>query len=165
MPNHVASTTARTLSEALLAAVVGLLAGAVGALSLGRLSDRIGRRPVVIASLGAIIISAVPMTLAAESGSLLAFGFAELVAGFAVGGALSVSMLAEMFPVHVRSTGLSLTGGLATALVGGTTPLIDQILFKATGFELAPALYAMAVAGLAIAALWSWPETAFDDLS
>jgi MHS family proline/betaine transporter-like MFS transporter len=162
LPNHLVSTTSRTLPEALLTADVGLLAGAAAAVALGRLSDRLGRRPVVVGSIAALIVFAVPMSVAAESGSLLALALAEIMAGIAVGGALSVSMLAEMFPADVRATGLSMTAGLATALVGGTAPLFDQALYKATGLEVAPALYVTAVAGLAFVTLWSWPETAFE---
>jgi MHS family proline/betaine transporter-like MFS transporter len=100
------------------------------------------------------------MGVAAHSGSLLALMLAEVAAGVLVGGVLSVSMLAEMFPTGVRASGLSMTAGLAAALVGGTAPFIDQLLFRATGLEVAPALYVAAVAGGALAVTWSWPETA-----
>ena len=161
LPNHLVATTSRTLSAALLAAILGLLAAAVAALTFGRLSDRVGRRPVVRGCLAGLIVCAVPMSLAAHSGSLLALTLAEVTAGVCVGGILSVSMVAEMFPTGVRASGLSLTAGLAAALVGGTAPFVDQVLFTATGLEVLPALYAAAVAGAALAALWSWPETAF----
>ena len=73
-------------------------------------------------------------------------------------------MLAEMFPADLRATGLGLTAGLSTALVGGTAPLVDQVLFLATGFEDAPALYVAIVGCVALATARSWPETAFEDL-
>ena len=117
--------------------------------------------PSTLGSIEALIVFAVPMSLAAESGSLLAHLLAEVMAGIAVGGALSVLMLAEMFPTDVRATGLSMMAGLATALVGGTAPLLDRALCKATGLKVAPALYVTAVAGLAFVTLRSWPETAF----
>jgi MHS family proline/betaine transporter-like MFS transporter len=69
-----------------------------------------------------------------------------------------------MFPTGVRATGLALTAGLSTALVGGTAPLVDQVLFKATGSASAPALYTTVVAAAALAALRSWPESAFAPL-
>jgi MHS family proline/betaine transporter-like MFS transporter len=161
MPNHLAQTTSLTLPTALLTAVVGLLAAAAAAVVLGRLSDRIGRRPMVLGSTIALTACALPMSIAAHSGSLLALTAAEIAAGVAVGGMLSVSMLTEMFPAQLRATALGLTAGLATALVGGTAPLVDQVLFMATGLEVAPALYVVAVGCLALAAARSWPETAF----
>lgn len=161
LPNHLAHTTALTLPTALITAVVGLVSAAVAAVVLGRLSDRVGRRPVVLGSILAAVVGAVPLSLAAHSGSLLALGVAEVAAGAAVGGMLSVSMLTEMFPAHLRSTALGLSAGLATALVGGTAPLVDQLLFLATGSDTAPALYVMAVGALALVVVRSWPETAF----
>ena len=164
MPNHLAHTTSMSLPTALLTAVIGLGSTAVAAVTLGRLSDRVGRRAVVLTSIAALVLCAIPMSLAAHSGSLPALMLAEVVAGIGIGGTLSVSMLAEMFPADLRATGLGLTAGLATALVGGTAPLVDQVLFLATGFEQAPALYVVVVCGLALATARSWPETAFREL-
>ncbi len=161
MPNHLARTTSLALSTALLAAVTGLVSTAAAAVALGRLSDRVGRRPVVLGSTLVLVVSAAPLSMAAHSGSLLALTLAEIVAGGAVGGVLSVSMLAEMFPARLRATGLGLTAGLATALVGGTGPLVSQALFLATGSEAAPALYVTTVGGLCLLVVRSWPETAF----
>jgi MFS transporter, MHS family, proline/betaine transporter len=161
LPNHLAATTSRSLPAVFLASVVGLIAAALAALGLGTLSDRVGRRPVVIGSVAAVLVLGVPLSLVAQTGSLVAFAAVEVAVGIAVGGTLSVSMLAEMFPTAVRATGLSLTAGLASAVVGGTAPLLDQILFTSTGVEVAPAVYCSAVAALALAAVSSWHETAF----
>jgi MFS transporter, MHS family, proline/betaine transporter len=164
MPNHLAHTTSLTLPTALLTSVVGLAAAALAAVLLGGLSDRVGRRPVVLGSISALVLCAVPLNVAAHSGSLLALTLAEVAGGIAVGGTLSVSMLTEMFPADLRATALGLTAGLATALIGGTAPLVDQILFLATGSEVAPVLYVMAVGCLALLVARSWPETAFSTL-
>jgi hypothetical protein len=56
---------------------------------------------------------------------------------------------------------MSITAGLATALVGGTAPAIDQILVARLNLDLAPGVYASVVACLALLALRRWPETAF----
>ncbi len=164
MPNHLARTTTLTLPTALLVSVVGLVAAAASAVVLGRLSDRVGRRPVVLGSIGALIVGVLPLSAAAHSGSLLALAIAEILAGTAIGGVLSASMLTEMFPARLRATGLGLTAGLATALVGGTAPLVDQLLYLGTGSDTAPVLYVMVVGGLALVSSLSWPETAFAPL-
>ena len=161
LPNHLARTTSITLASALLAAVVGLVAVAGAAVVLGRLSDRVGRRPVVLGSTAVLTAAALPLSVAAHSGSMLALTLAEIVAGSAIGGVLSASMLAEMFPASLRATGLGLTAGLATALAGGTGPLVSQALFLATGSEAAPALYVTAVGCLCLLVTRSWPESAF----
>jgi MHS family proline/betaine transporter-like MFS transporter len=164
VPNHVARTTSLTLPHTLAAAVAGLVSAAAAAVVLGRWSDRIGRRPVVLGSLTALILGAAPLILAAHSGSMLALTLAEVVIGVAVGGTLSVSMLTEMFPTELRATALGMTAGLATALIGGTAPLIDQLLVVGTGHEVVPAVYMAVVGCLAVAATWFCPEMAFDSL-
>jgi MHS family proline/betaine transporter-like MFS transporter len=164
MPNHLAHTTSVTLPTALLTSVVGLAAAALAAVLFGGLSDRVGRRPVVLGSTSGLIVCALPLSLAAHSGSLLALTLAEVGAGIAVGGIISVSMLTEMFPADLRATALGLTAGLATALVGGTGPLVDQVLFLATGSEAAPVLYVMTVGCLALLMARAWPETALTAL-
>ena len=164
LPNHLIATTDLAPSTVLLVAVIGLLGGAASALRLGSLSDRVGRRPVVLTSLGALALCAVPVFALARSGSTGALLAADLLGGVLVGGVLSVSLLAEMFPTAVRATGVALTAGLASATMGGTAPFIDQVLFQMTDQALAPALYIATVALLAFGALWFWPETAFGDL-
>jgi len=56
---------------------------------------------------------------------------------------------------------MAMTAGLATALVGGTAPAVDQILVTALNLDVAPGVYVSVVACLVLLALWRWPETAF----
>jgi MFS transporter, MHS family, proline/betaine transporter len=95
------------------------------------------------------------------STSPLGLLLAQLGIGGALGGVLSVAMVSELFPTPLRSTGLSMTAGLGTALIGGTAPAVDQILVTTLGRDIAPGLYVSAVACLALLALRHWPETAF----
>lgn len=164
LPNHLALTTSVTLSAALLSSVVGLAALAAAAVLLGALSDLVGRRPVVLGSLCAVALCALPLNALAHSGSLLALVLAQVGAGIAVAGALPVAMITEMFPAELRTTALGLTAGLSTALVGGTAPFVDQLLFLATGTDTAPALYVAAVGCLAVLAVRGRSETAFSSL-
>lgn len=164
LPNHLAQTSSLALSTTLLTAIVGLVCAAASAVVLGRLSDRVGRRPVVLGSIGVLVVGALPLSLAAHTESLVALAVAEIVAGATIGGMLSMAMLTEMFPAPLRATGLGLTAGLATALVGGTGPLVNQLLFLATGSEIVPMLYVMSVGCAAFLVARSWPETAFRPL-
>jgi MFS transporter, MHS family, proline/betaine transporter len=61
----------------------------------------------------------------------------------------------------VRPTALSLTYGLASALLGGTAPLLDTLLVQRTGNPLSPAWYALAVTMPAAVGLLLTRETAF----
>ena len=164
LPNSLIARHGADLSPTLLLTAGSLTAAALAALALGRVSDRVGRRPVAIGSCVALVILAIPTTVVASRGSPAALVIAQILIGIPTVGILSIAMLAEAFPAPVRSTGVALTAGIATALIGGTAPWIDHILVTVTGIEAAPGVYVAAIGGLAVAALWRWPETAFRSL-
>ena len=121
----------------------------VASLMAGALSDRIGRRPVLLAWGGALALLAYPlMALMArgETGGIMVgqIGLALLVA--AGSGALPATM-AELAPWRVRCTVLSVAHNLGMALLGGTTPLVGAWLVARSGAPLAPAVY-LAAAGV-----------------
>jgi MFS transporter, MHS family, proline/betaine transporter len=160
MPNHLAATRKLDLPFTLSLSAMALVVTAIAAVALGRLSDIVGRRPVAIWSNLALAVLAIPMSLLAgtsQTGLLLA----QLIMGAALAGVLLVAMVGELFPTALRATGMAMTAGLATALVGGTAPAVDQILVTALNVEAAPGMYLSVAACLALLALWRWPETAF----
>ena len=165
LPNHLVATTDRTLGAALLTSVVGLLVAAGAAVGFGKWSDRHGRRPVVLGCVAALALAAVPLWLLASSGSLVALAAGQSMVGAAVGGVLSIAMLAELFPTRLRATGLALTAGLGTAVLGGTAPLVEQILVRVTGFDALPAVYVTVVAAVTMFAMAGRPETALAELA
>ena len=138
LPNNLIARHGASLSQTLLVTAAALAAAAVAALALGRASDRVGRRPVAIGSSAALVVLAMPATLVATRGSLLGLVLAQVLIGMAVAGILSVAMLGEAFPAPVRSTGVALTAGIATALIGGTAPWIAQILVSVTARRSGP---------------------------
>jgi MFS transporter, MHS family, proline/betaine transporter len=160
MPNHLAATRKLDLTTTLSISAAMLAVTAAAAVALGRLSDVIGRRPVAIWSCVALAVLAAPMSIAA-SASQLGLLLAQLIIGCLLAGVLLVAMVGELFATPLRSTGMSLTAGLATALLGGTAPVIDQILVTTLNLDTAAGVYVSLVACFALVALWRWPETAF----
>ena len=128
----------------------------------GLVSDRVGRRPVLLASAGAVMLLAYPlMGLMARghTGGIVVgqVGLALLVS--ASGGALPAAM-AELAPWRVRCTVLSVAYNVALALLGGTTPLVAAWLLARTGLPLAPAIYLAAASGLTFVAALLLPKAA-----
>jgi MFS family permease len=127
--------------------VVTLCVGASNLLwlpTMGALSDRVGRRPLLIGCTIAMLATAYPamtwLVHAPTFGKLLAV---ELWLSFLYGsynGAMIV-FLTEIMPVDVRTAGFSLAYSLATAIFGGFTPAISTWLIEVTGNRAVPGLW------------------------
>ena len=109
----------------------------------GALSDRLGRRTVMLAGAGLILVLSYPLFLAIKGGSSGLMFACAAVAGAAVGmmAGPGPAMLAELFPARVRVTGLGLGYALSAAAFGGTAALIVGGLKVLTGDPLAAAYY------------------------
>jgi MFS family permease len=134
----------------------------VASLAAGLVSDRVGRRPVLLAWAGAQALLAYPlMALMArgEPGGIMVgqVGLALLVA--AGSGALPATM-AELAPWRVRCTVVAVAHNLGMALLGGTTPLVGAWLVARTAEALAPAVYLAAAGVVSFAAALLLPRTA-----
>jgi MFS family permease len=111
---------------------------------MGALSDRVGRRPLLVACTVLMLTSAYPAMLwLVRDPSFSRLLTVELSLSFIFGsynGAMVV-FLTEIMPVDVRTSGFSLAYSLATALFGGFTPAICTYLIHATGNRAVPGLW------------------------
>jgi MHS family proline/betaine transporter-like MFS transporter len=157
-------TSAGALSERLAlwlstgAAVVVILVTPL----VGIASDRLGRKPVLLAVAGLSAVLPITLFWLMSSGSpARALLGAVLLA--AVAGAMSAVgavATAEQFPGEGRVTGLALGATGATAIFGGFTPWIAQGLVERTGWALAPGAMIALVAVAVIPIFWALAETA-----
>ncbi|HEX7841488.1 MAG TPA: MFS transporter [Kofleriaceae bacterium] len=124
---------------------------------MGAVSDRLGRRPLLIAATVLTIATsyaAVSWLVAAPSfGRML---LVELWLSLLYGGynGAMVVALTEVMPDHVRTTGFSLAYSLATALFGGFTPAISTWLVAATSDRAAPGLWMTFAAVCGLTGTW-----------
>ncbi|QHC23541.1 MFS transporter [Streptomyces sp. GS7] len=125
---------------------------------VGLLADRFGRLRIMVPAAALIGLSAVPLFFwITKAPSFLSLVLCMTVLGLLKAtyfGALP-SVMSDAFPVEARATGLAFSYNATTALFGGFTPTIAATLVTATGSQISPSYYLLAVSALSIAALVS----------
>lgn len=111
---------------------------------MGALSDRLGRRPLLLAFSALTMLTAYPVLAwlvahASFGNMLLALLWLSFLYS-SYNGAMVVA-LTEVVPTAVRTAGFSLAYSLATALFGGFTPLVSTWLIQETGNRAAPGFW------------------------
>ena len=130
--------------------------------TVGRTSDRWGRRPVFMAGSIAMIVLAIPAVLLIREGGILLPAFGCLILGLLLVcfAGTSASTLPALFPTRLRYGALSISFNISVSLFGGTTPLIASALVEATGSEMVPAYYLMVAGAIGLIATFFLHETA-----
>ncbi|MGU3539198.1 tricarballylate/proton symporter TcuC [Methylobacterium sp. A54F] len=122
---------------------------------MGALSDRIGRRPLLILFTALALVTAYPaVAWLADAPTFERLLTVELWLSFIYGsynGAMVV-YLTEIMPAEVRSAGFSLAYSLATAIFGGFTPAVCTGLIEWTGNVAMPGLWLSVAAAIGLAA-------------
>ncbi len=117
-------------------------------LPLAALSDRVGRKPWLIAGAVAFVVLSHPLFLLLNSGSLIAAITAHcvLAAIESIYVSTAVSAGVELFATTVRCSGFSIGYNICVAGFGGTTPYVVTWLTAQTGNNTAPTIYLIAAA-------------------
>jgi MHS family proline/betaine transporter-like MFS transporter len=133
---------------------------------MGLLSDRIGRKPLLMAScIGYIVLGYFFFAMAGSGEPALAFMAQLLMVGFlAPYTGAGPAFYAEIFPTQVRYTGLSMAYNIAVTIFGGFAPFISTLLIKLTDNPRAPAIYVTLAAAVTLVILWRTRERAFEPL-
>lgn len=163
MMNYAISVLKLPFSSSIWAAC---LAAAVQLLLIpfaGMLSDRIGRKKMILWSRLGLVVLIYPMfawVSQSATVSVLLWAVLALSILLALNGGPSVVLTAEIFPSHVRATGLSLVYSFGVMLFGGFAQLIVTGLIQLTGNPNAPALYVVVTGVLSLLGLLLVKETA-----
>ncbi|PST48055.1 MFS transporter [Bifidobacterium callitrichos] len=156
LPTYLTTTlhTDETLASA--ATTATLIGYVVFVIFTGYLSDRFGRKRVMLAASVLFVVFTIPAFLLLGTGNPVLIFVAEMgmAAILALNDGVLVSFLPETFPTEVRLSGFAISFNTANAIFGGTAPLVATTLISATGNALVPAFYLIVIAAIAFVAIW-----------
>ena len=132
----------------------------------GALSDRIGRVRTFQIGYALVFVWMIPMFLLIDTRNIWLYGVALFLLTVGLGlsyGPMS-AMYAEMFPVEVRYSGVSIGYALGAILGGAFAPMIAELLLQTTGWSGSVGVYIMALCVVSFAAVTVAGETKGNDL-
>jgi MFS transporter, MHS family, proline/betaine transporter len=127
----------------------------------GWLSDKVGRRRLMM-SLTVVTMAVVyPALRLMLSGSPLAFALGQCLLAVPIGMALGLqgAMVVEIFPLRTRVTSMSFAYSITLALAGGSAPFVSTWLVRLSGDPLVPAFYIMLYGVIGLLLMWTMAET------
>lgn len=166
LPTYLSETVGMAASESSLVTTICLVLYIALVFAMGHISDRFGRKKVLIGACVAFIVLTVPAFMILETGAFWPVLLVELAlcATLTANDGTLSSYLTETFPTSVRFTGFAFSFNLANAIFGGTAPFIATWLIWATGSPIAPAWYMVAIAAVALVAMCLSHENTEKDL-
>ena len=162
LPTYFIKTLKFTKSESFISITVASLVALALILPLGALSDRVGRRPLLIAGATGFAVLSYPAFLLLNSGSLTNAILAHCLLAAIEAVFVSVSLVAasELFATRVRYSGLSVGYNVSVAVFGGTTPYVVTLLAARTGNDYAAGIYLVVAAVVSLVTVLTVRETA-----
>lgn len=166
MPSYLQSDLGYDQQTSYGVTVVGLLAITLLVPVFGLLSDKIGRKPVMLLGAGGFLLLTYPTLMLMDGGTFWAAASAMILLGIfmaAYDGAMSAAM-AELFPTNIRYGSMAIAYNISVAVFGGITPWFSQSLITWTGNEFAPAFYVMGAALITFVVVLGARETSREPL-
>ncbi|MEV8556828.1 glycine betaine/L-proline transporter ProP [Streptomyces sp. NPDC051917] len=162
MPTYLSDELGYDTDRGLLILVIVMVVQMCVINQVGRLSDRFGRRPLLMTGMLGSLVLSVPSFLLIRQGSVLLIGLGLLLLGLSLVALLGTmsAALPAFFPTHVRYGSLAIAYNFSTSLFGGTTPLVITALISVFHSTLMPAYYASAAAAVGVVAVLCMWETA-----
>lgn len=167
MPTFTARYASLSSAQALWSNTVGLVVLVVAIPVMGWLSDKVGRKPLLLACCAAFVVLPYPVASLLVSGP--AFGVVisvQILLGviIALFSGAGPAAIAEIFSTRNRSTWMTTGYALAVTVFGGFAPYIATWLIRETGSPIAWVYYIMGAAVISGVVIYRLRETAFEKL-
>ncbi|MBM3070232.1 MFS transporter [Lelliottia sp. RWM.1] len=162
IPNYLTSEMPHSTLDAYAITTIGLFVIAVIVPVMGALSDRVGRKPLMLAGCVGFILFTGPAMMLMARGDMFSAVLAMLILGLciaAVDGASNAAM-AELFPTRIRVGGMAIAYNVTVAVCGGITPWFSAWLMSMTGNPFSPAWVVMGAAFVTFLTVLCARETA-----
>ena len=144
MPTFASTQLGLPLSEAFIVQSIGLVCLILMVPLFGTLSDRVGRKPILIGAFGLYLALAYPLFAWVNQGpSIMRLLLMQIVLCSlhgAFNGPFSTAFV-EQFPTRIRSTGSGIPYNLSVMVFGGSAQFFVTWLIQATGSPIAPVFY------------------------
>ena len=145
--------------------VAALVVGLAALPFWGAVSDRVGRRPVLLIFAIGVIVTQFPLMAFIDDRPWTLFVATSIgLFVLSAGASLLACVMAETFPTHARTASIGLAYSLATAVFGGTTPYVNQLAVS-QGVPWAANAFILFAAALALWAVTRLPERRAIDLT
>ncbi|WP_153100773.1 glycine betaine/L-proline transporter ProP [Paraburkholderia hayleyella] len=162
LPSYLSATLHFNETHGLFLVLLVMLLMMPMTLLAGRLSDTVGRKPVMLVGCIGLFILSIPALLLIRTGTMLPVFCGLLIIGVLLSCFTGVmpSALPALFPTRIRYGALAIGFNISVSLFGGTTPLITAWLVDFSGNLMMPAYYLMGASLIGAVAVLALTETA-----
>lgn len=166
MPSYLKTDLKYNQSQSFEVTVIGFAVIVVLVPFFGWLSDKVGRKPLMIGGCIGFVALSYPTLMLMGSGHFwAAVGAMAILGAFmaAIDGAINAAM-PELFPTNIRYGSMSIGYNVAVSIFGGVTPYVATGLIGWTGNTYSPAFFIGAAALVSAIVIFLAPETAHRNL-
>lgn len=165
MPNYLQTQLNLSANEANVMTAISLVTYIAFIVITGSVSDRFGRRRVLLTASVSMFVLATPAFVMLSEGFLIGtFVLVIMGATLTLNDGVLPSYLSEQFPTRIRYSGFAISFNMANALFGGSAAFVATLLISATGSTLAPAWMLMTAAAIAFVSVLLSRETSHSEL-